>query len=107
MIFLAQDEAAAARQARILEAVVAEEGQALLGWRDVPHEPAAIGWLARESMPRIRQILVEARGSEAADQDAFERKLYVIRRVAEKRIAEEHGQRHFFYVPSLSSRTLV
>jgi glutamate synthase (NADPH/NADH) large chain len=107
MIFLARDGDAAARQVEILEAVVAEEGQRVLGWREVPTDPEAIGWLARESMPTIRQVFIGAQGAQAADADAFERKLYVVRRVAEKRIAAEHGEQHFFYVPSLSSRTLV
>ena len=107
MLFLAQDDAAAARQRALLEGIVTGEGQAVLGWRDVPHDPEAIGWLARESLPRIQQIFVQARGREATDQDAFERKLYVIRRVVEQAVAEEHGTQHFFYVPSLSSRTLV
>jgi len=107
MVFLSEDGPAAARQVEILEAVVAEEGQRVLGWRDVPTEPDAIGWLARESMPSIRQIFVEASGAAAEDVDAFERKLYVIRRVARKRIADEQGEAHFFYVPSLSARTMV
>jgi glutamate synthase domain-containing protein 2/glutamate synthase domain-containing protein 1/glutamate synthase domain-containing protein 3 len=107
MIFLAEDEAAAARQTALLETIVAEEGQEVLGWRDVPHDEEAIGWVARESMPQVRQLFVAARGAQAEDADAFERKLYVIRRVAEKRIAAECGEAHFFYVPSFSSRTLV
>ena len=106
-VFLAQDEAAAAAQVEVLERTIAAEGQTLLGWRDVPHDPEAIGWLARESLPRLRQVFVEAGGAAASDGDAFERKLYVIRRVAEKEIAALHGEEHFFYVPSFSSRTLV
>ena len=47
--FLARDEVAAARQVDILERTIAEEGQSLLGWRDVPHDPQAIGWLASGS----------------------------------------------------------
>ncbi|MBW2269333.1 MAG: glutamate synthase large subunit [Deltaproteobacteria bacterium] len=105
MIFLADDDAEAARQAAILEETIAAEGQGVLGWRDVPCDVDAIGWLARESMPRARQVFVEARGAAAGDQDAFERKLYVIRRLAEKRIEDESAG--FFYVPSFSSRTLV
>jgi glutamate synthase domain-containing protein 2/glutamate synthase domain-containing protein 3 len=60
-------------------------------------------------MPRLRQIFVAARGPQAADQDAFERKLYVIRRRIEKLVweHEHHGSEHFFYVPSLSSRTIA
>jgi glutamate synthase domain-containing protein 2/glutamate synthase domain-containing protein 1/glutamate synthase domain-containing protein 3 len=107
MVFLASDEAAARQQALILERTVAAEGQAILGWRDVPHDPQAIGRVARESLPRMRQIFIGARGAQAEDADAFERKLYVVRRVVEKAIAELHGREHFFYVPSLSSRTIV
>ncbi len=107
MVFLAQDEAAAARQAALLEETVRAEGQEVLGWRDVPHDPQAIGWVAREGMPRIRQLFVQARGAEADDVQAFERRLYVIRRRVEKAVAAEHGDRHFFYVPSFSARTLV
>ena len=107
MIFLDKDPKAAARQVEILESLVAAEGQRVLGWRDVPCDEAAIGWLARESMPDARQIFVAAEGAEAQDEDAFQRKLYVIRRLAEKQIASEQGDDHFFYVTSLSSRTIV
>jgi len=107
MTFLDADDGHAARQMEILETTVAEEGQAVLGWRDVPHDADAVGWLARESKPRMRQFFVGARGGQRADRDAFERKLYVIRRIAEKRIAETFGGGAFFYVPSFSSRTIV
>jgi glutamate synthase domain-containing protein 2/glutamate synthase domain-containing protein 1/glutamate synthase domain-containing protein 3 len=107
MVFLAQDPAAAARQEAIFERIVQQEGQALLGWRDVPHDPLAIGRLARAGLPRIRQLFVGARGREAEDQEAFERRLYVIRRLVEQQVGLEAGGRHFFYVPSLSSRTLA
>ena len=107
MIFLAQNARAAARQVQILEELVAAEGQRTIGWRDVPCDQNAIGWLARESAPRVRQLFVAPGAAEATDSDAFERKLYVIRRQAEKRIADEHGSEHFFYVTSFSNRTLV
>ena len=107
MVFLAPGESEATWQQERLESIVAAEGQEVLGWRDVPHEPSAVGWQARESLPRIRQLFVAARGGQAADADAFERKLYVIRRLAEKAVREgEHGDA-FFYVPSLSSRTIA
>ena len=107
MIFLAAEPNAASRQIQILEELVAAEGQSALGWRDVPCDPDAVGWLARESLPQMRQLFVAAQGEQASDQDAFERKLYVIRRLAEKRIADELEGDPFFYVTSLSSRTLV
>ena len=107
MVFLAQDPTAAARQAAIFERVVEREGQALLGWRDVPHDPNAIGRLAQAGLPRIRQIFVAARGREAEDADAFERRLYLIRRLVEREAGAESGGRHFFYVPSFSCRTIA
>jgi len=107
MVYLAQDPAAAARQEAIFERVVKQSGQALLGWRDVPHDGMAIGRLARAGLPRIRQVFVGARGRAAEDPGAFERKLYGIRRGVEQQIGAESGGRHFFYVPSLSSRTIA
>jgi len=107
MLFLAQDPTAAARQAASFERAVEREGQALLGWRDVPHDPNAIGRLARAGLPRIRQVFVGARGREADDADAFERRLYLIRRLVEREAGAESGGRHFFYVASLSCRTIA
>jgi len=104
MVFLAQDEAAAATQRATFEEVVRAEGQTILGWRDVPHDAEAIGWLARENMPRLEQLFIAAEGPHATDADAFERKLYVIRRVVWNRLADSE---HFFYVPSLSCRTIA
>ncbi len=107
MVFLDVDAEHAARQVEIFETAVAEQGQTVLGWRDVPHDVDAVGWLARESLPRMRQLFVGAQGAQGADRDAFERKLYVIRRLTEKRVAEALGDAAFFYVPSFSSRTIV
>ena len=106
MVFLAQSPQAAAAQAALLEDAVRAEGQQVLGWRDAPTNAAAIGPMARADMPRIRQIVIGAQGRAAEDGDAFERKLYVIRRLAEKAAQAQSGG-HFFYIPSLSARTLV
>ncbi len=84
-----------------LARIVAEEGQRFLGYRDVPVVPEAVGEIARSVMPRIRQFFV-GRGS-TGDQDAFERKLYVIRRRLHKAVEDTNGG----YVVSLSSRTVV
>jgi len=106
MVFLARDEAVAARQMELFEEQVRSEGQQVLGWREVPHRPDAVGRMARQGLPRIRQLFVAARGAAAQDPDAFERKLYVICRMVEKRVEAELAG-HFFYVPSLSARTIV
>jgi glutamate synthase domain-containing protein 2/glutamate synthase domain-containing protein 1/glutamate synthase domain-containing protein 3 len=81
-----------------IEAAIEQEGQRLVCWRDVPVDDAHVGRTARAAMPRIRQFVVAAEGLEG---DVFERKLYVIRRVAELAAGPE------LVIPSLSSRTLV
>jgi glutamate synthase domain-containing protein 2/glutamate synthase domain-containing protein 1/glutamate synthase domain-containing protein 3 len=81
-----------------IETAIEQEGQRLVCWRDVPVDDAHVGRTAKESMPRIRQFVVAAEGLEG---DSFERKLYIIRRVAELAAGPE------LVIPSLSSRTLV
>ncbi|MBA2618000.1 MAG: glutamate synthase subunit alpha, partial [Rubrobacter sp.] len=83
-----------------LAEICAEEGQELLGFREVPVEPEAVGKVARSVMPRIRQFFVGRRGG---DEMAFERKLYVIRRRLHKETQDSQG----CYVVSLSSRTVI
>jgi glutamate synthase (NADPH) large chain len=90
----------------ILEKIAAEEGLKVLGWRDTPLNGNSIGRLARSSQPYIEQIFLR-RGPEM-DQDALERKLYVVRKRAENEIGQSDlKEKGYFYVPSLSSRTIV
>jgi glutamate synthase domain-containing protein 2/glutamate synthase domain-containing protein 1/glutamate synthase domain-containing protein 3 len=91
----------------LFERVIEEEGQQLLGWRDVPVESKALGQKAREVEPVIRQIFV-ARGPELESEAQFERKLYVIRRRVAT-LVENSGlaQADHFYVCSLSCVTLI
>ncbi|NLP10619.1 glutamate synthase large subunit [bacterium] len=105
MTFLPKDPAAADRCRRIVEEVVEEEGAQLLGWRSVPTQDGHLGDLAKSSQPVVQQFFLAA-GRVALRQ--FERKLYVIRRVIEKRIAGlSADQAHDFYICSLSNRTIV
>ncbi len=91
----------------IVEEVIRQEGQDVIGWRTVPTDDALLGETAKAAQPFIRQIFIGAKG-EFPDQLAFERKLYVIRKVAENRIREELGAgREQFYFCSLSSSTIV
>ena len=102
MVFLSAEPAERDWQIATIESVIGEERQRLLGWREVPVDPAQIGVIAREAMPCIRQVFIGAApGLEGA---AFERKLYVIRRVIENRVLARGGS---FHIPSMSSRTLV
>ncbi len=89
------------------EHVIQEEGQQFLGWRDVPHDSKKIGKVAHSVEPEFKHILI-SRGKGTKDQAAFERKLYVIRKLIEKKVRESGlEQKHYFYISSLSSKTLV
>ncbi|HYG21937.1 MAG TPA: glutamate synthase large subunit [Verrucomicrobiae bacterium] len=88
--------------------IIGEEGQLLLGWRDIPTDNASLGNTAKASEPHMMQVFV-GRNPALKDDLAFERKLYVIRKVAEQRIrysGKVPGGK-WFYVSSLSSRTVV
>ena len=90
----------------ILERIIREEGLTLLGWRDTPVYASAIGRVARASQPYIQQIFMRA--PEGMDEDAFERKLYVVRKRAENEVRESGIEdAEMFYLPSLSCRTIV
>ncbi len=107
MCFLPTDAAVRERLQALLERTVADIGQRLLGWRDVPINERETGEVAGACRPVIRQLFVGAGAGlehdhpEGTAQDAFERKLYVIRRVSELK-AEDSG----LYVASSSSRTI-
>ncbi|MCY2967580.1 MAG: glutamate synthase large subunit, partial [Planctomycetota bacterium] len=92
---------------RLFETIVREEGQNFLGWRDVPRDNQLLGETAKKVEPTIRQAFI-GRGSDTPDAAALEWKLYVIRKRMEQQIAtSELAQRKFFYVPSLSTKTLI
>jgi glutamate synthase (NADPH/NADH) large chain len=107
MIFLPQDTKARAACEKIITDKIKAEGQTLLGWRNVPVDNTGLGESVKAVEPVVRQVFI-ARGKKTVDQDAFERKLFVIRKTAEHAIsALPKGQGKGFYVPSMSSRTLV
>src|SRR3954471_10683192 len=92
---------------RLFDETVRDEGQQLLGWRDVPTDNSTLGGSAKSSQPVIRQIFI-GRGAEVPDEAAFERKLYVIRRMLEKKVSRSAiPGRSSFYVSSLSHKTIV
>ena len=111
MCFLPQNDEAREFICGQFEKFIAKEGQRLIGWRDVPVNEAGLGKAVLESMPMIRQCFV-GRGENCADQDAFERKLIVIRKQTQNplaALAEKHGLPEIthLYLPSFSSRTVV
>jgi glutamate synthase (NADPH) large chain len=107
MVYLPPSAEGRAACERMFEETVRAEGQFVLGWRDVPTDNASLGPSARASQPVIRQVFV-GRGEGVPAVATFERKLYVIRRLVEKRVSRSAipGRSHF-YVPSLSYKTIV
>ena len=110
LVFLPHDESDRDRIKGLIASIIEEEGQRLLGWRDVPTDNRLVGPSARATQPVFQHIFIGARAAAAGDRVAFERKLYVIR----KRI--EHAvdtlkinplSRRFFYIVSLSANTLT
>ena len=107
MVFLPTDPEARRACEALFERAVREEGQHVLGWRTVPTVDDSVGATARSGEPVVRQVFIE-RSDALADDLAFERKLYVIRRVAERAVmAAKLLQGDRFYVASLSHRTIV
>jgi len=111
MCFMPQDDVARAHVTEQFEKFTAKEGQKLIGWRDVPVTQEGLGKAVIDSMPVIQQAII-ARGENCADQDAFERKLIVIRKqtlnpLKKKAISLDLPGLAETYMPSFSSRTIV
>jgi len=106
-VFLPQSANGRAACESVVARIVHQEGQLFLGWRDVPRDNSGLAQAAKDIEPVIRQVFI-GRAANLADQDAFERKVFVIR----KRIEHEVRRLNLddvnrFYVSSLSSRTIV
>jgi glutamate synthase (NADPH/NADH) large chain len=107
MVFLPTNREDRSKCQRLFEQVVRDEGQKVLGWRTVPTDDSTIGPTARHSEPVVKQILI-GRAADVPDQAAFERKLYIIRKLVEAAVKNSDiGDRAMFYIPSLSCKTIV
>jgi glutamate synthase (NADPH/NADH) large chain len=105
MVFLPSDKKARMACEEILEEIAVEEGQRILGWRDVPIDAKHVGRVARQSLPVIRQVYILRRRTPPS---AFERKLYVIRKRTTNRVrASGIDPEHRFHVASMSAETIV
>ncbi len=106
MVFLPVERHQRLKTEGILERIIKEEGLTVLGWRDTPIQGTAIGRVARASQPYIEQIFVSR--AKGMSEDELERRLYVIRKRAESEVHNsDMPDREMFYIPSLSSRTIV
>ena len=103
MVFMPKTDLGAQERCRqIVETAILDAGYTIHGWRQVPINTAVIGEKANATRPEIEQIMIRARG---ADDDAFERDLYVIRRRIEK--AAIAAQIPELYICSLSCRSVI
>ena len=107
-LFLPKDKAEREGVKAELAKIIAAEGQTLLGWRDVPVDNSSLGKTAVAAEPFMAQVFV-GRSANIKDDAAFERKLYVIRKVAEQKIRYGNSVAggKWFYVSSLSAHTLI
>jgi len=102
MVFLPREPASRFACEYEIERAIKDEGQVLLGWRDVPVDNADLAEPAKKLEPVIRQVFV-GRGAGVTVTDALERKLYIIRKSSGHAIQAlklAHGKE--FYVPSMS-----
>ena len=91
----------------IVESALAAEGLPLLGWRDVPVDPEDLGDAVKATEPHHRQVFI-GRPASVTDQDAFERRVYVARKVISNKVYGLDDPRvKEFYPVSVSTRTIV
>ncbi len=106
-VFLPQDRGDRKACEQLIEEAVKEEGLLLLGFRDVSTDNSGIGEGAKRTEPVIRQLFVGLDDASTSKMN-FEARLYIVRKIIESRVkASKISQKAFFYIPSLSSRTIV
>ncbi len=102
MLFLPHDEARRNALKALAEKTIRDEGLRVLGWRTVPVDGHCLGQKAQEEKPFVEQCFVTGESGLG-----LERRLYVIRRLLEKRGMELNGAFEDFYIPSFSGATIV
>ncbi|HFC91682.1 MAG TPA: glutamate synthase large subunit, partial [Leucothrix mucor] len=107
MLFFPKDNTQREALEKLVEGIIAEEGQTVLGWRDVPVDPSDLGVSVKPTEPTTRQVFIAA-GSDTQGQDALEKKLFVIHKIiAIKARKEDMAGVSDFYINSMSTRTIV
>ena len=108
-IFLPQLEAERAKCRAVIDAIVAEENQVLVGWREVPldADAADVGPAARTAQPRIEQLFIAA--ADGLSRESFERALYIIRKRFTHQLRNDEAltEAKQLYACSLSSKVIV
>jgi len=108
-VFLPVDETERAACKKLVNELIAQSGQTLIGWRELPIDPikADVGATARHAMPHMEQLFVAA--ADDIDADDFERKLYILRKHSTHTIRSDKNikQAELFYYCSLSTKVIV
>ena len=106
-VFLSKDPEERRSEEAIIETIVAEEGLEMIGWRDVPVRSEILGKASAACEPFMRQFFV-GRGDAVERGLPFERKLYIIRRLATHRIRYSGtDEEKLFYIATLSAQTMT
>ena len=107
LVFLPNDPDQSSQCQQIMEKIISDEGQNLLGWREVPTDDSSLGPTAKIGEPTFRQLFI-GRATDIKSEADFERKLYVIRKLAENAVENSDlSEKDRFYMPSLSCRTFI
>ncbi len=109
LVFLPTEESQRRKCKQEVERIVSEQGQTIVGWRQVPVDPdgANVGPTARRSMPHIEQLVIAA--GDGLDGDEFERQLYIIRKRSSNLLRRDTSltQAKQFYICSLSTKVMI
>ncbi|WP_036985383.1 glutamate synthase large subunit [Prolixibacter bellariivorans] len=104
LVFLPVDEEEAAVCQEVMNRYIELEGLHLIAWRDVPVDSSVVGEIARRTEPKVMQVFVTAH----MEQDALERKLYLVRKQAEREVRDSHlNEKESFYLPSFSTKIII
>jgi glutamate synthase (NADPH/NADH) large chain len=107
VLFLPQDPEIREGVENIIEKVIIDEGEQFLGFRDVPINKEYAGIVASKTLPYFKNVFI-GKNKKIKDTDEFERKLFLIRRIIDRRVRAEYKlDRSRYYVPSFSCRTIV
>jgi len=107
MVFLPQKENQRSYCKSLLEKEFIDQGLNILGWREVPVDRSVIGRIASKTEPYISQIFISRNANQISDHQ-FNVKLFIARKIAENKVLKSKlSQSSFFYLPSLSTHTLI
>jgi glutamate synthase domain-containing protein 2/glutamate synthase domain-containing protein 1/glutamate synthase domain-containing protein 3 len=108
VLFLPQNKETREAIENVIEKIIVDEGESFLGFREVPTNKEYAGIVAGKTMPVFKHVFIGKKSKNIKTSDEFERKLFLIRRLIDRRIRSEYKlDRSQYYVPSFSSRTIV